>query len=89
MKSWPSKDPDEVLDYELDWEPRLGDDTLATVTWTVPAGLTKTDEDISGAIAVLWLSGGTVGESYTIACRAVTAGGRTYDETLRLAVRSR
>lgn len=89
MKRWPYKDPDEVLDYEFDWSARLADDTISAVTWTVPAGLTKDSQSVTGAVAVVWLSGGTDGEAYDIGCRVETAGGRTYDETIRLPVRTR
>jgi hypothetical protein len=89
VKRWPFKDPDEVLDYEVDWSDRLGSDTIDSVTWTMPSGIVKDDQDVSGDIAVIWISGGTAGESYNIGCRVVTTGGRTYDETIVLPVRSR
>ena len=38
--NWPDKDPDEVLDYCLDWSDRLGSsDTISTSTWIVPTGI--------------------------------------------------
>ena len=89
MKRWPFKDPDEVLDFEVDWTSRIGVDTISTVTWTVPAGLTKVSQAIAGKVAGVFLSGGTDGQSYNVGCRVVTAGGRTYDETIVLPVRTR
>ena len=89
MKRWPFKDPDEVLDFEVDWSARIATDTISSVTWTVPVGLTKTSQNLSGGIAVVWLSGGTAGQTYEIGCRVQTTGGRTYDETISLPVRSR
>lgn len=83
------KDPDEVKDYSIDWSARLAGDTINSVTWTVPTGLTKDSQSLSGAIATAWFSGGTAGTTYQIGCRVVTAGGRTYDVTVRLRVRSR
>lgn len=89
-KRWPFKDPNEVLDFEVDWTARIGStDTISTVTWTVPTGIAKEDESVSGKIAIVWLSGGTEGQSYNVGCRVVTTGGRTYDETIVLPVRSR
>ena len=38
---WDFKDPDEVLDYRVDWSARLDGDTIASSTWEVLAGLTK------------------------------------------------
>lgn len=89
MKRWPFKDPDEVLDFEVDWTARLDGDTISAVTWTVPVGLTKTAQNLADPIAIVWLSGGTAGQSYEIGCRVQTTGGRTYDETISLPVRQR
>lgn len=83
---WPSKDPQEVLDYEVDWTGRLGSDDIDTVTWTVPSGITKESEDVSGAVAVIWLSGGSAGQSYPVGCLVETTGGRTHYETILLPV---
>ena len=38
------KDPNAKLDYRVDWSAWLNGDTVATVAWTVPTGLTKTSE---------------------------------------------
>lgn len=89
MKRWPFKDPDELLDYEVNWAARLGTDTISSVTWTVPSGIVKESEAASGAVVAIWLSGGTDGQTYNIGCRVVTSGGRTFDETIALPVRSR
>jgi hypothetical protein len=89
MISWPFKDPNEVLDYEIDWAARIGGDTISTVTWTVPGGITKNSDALAGDITVIWLSGGTAGTNYDIGCRVVTTGGRTYDETVTLNVSNR
>ena len=89
MKRWPFKDPDEVLDFEVDWTARLDGDTISVVTWTVPVGLTKTAQNLADPIAIVWLSGGTAGQTYEIGCRVQTTGGRTYDETIILPVRQR
>ena len=32
---WPNKDPDETLDYSVDWSRFLGTATIASVTWFV------------------------------------------------------
>ena len=32
---WPSKDPDETLDYSVDWSRFLASATIASVTWAV------------------------------------------------------
>lgn len=86
---WPFKDPDEVLDYELDWTARLAGDTISTSVWLVPDELTPGAESVSGAVTKLWLSGGTIGGSFLVTNRITTAGGRTMDESVKIRVRSR
>ncbi len=84
-----SKDPDEVLDYAIDWKARLAGDTIASSTWTVPGGLTQDQASVSGSKAIIWLSGGTLDQAYSILNRITTAGGRTMDQTVTLSVRSK
>lgn len=88
---WPDKDPADVLDYGLDWSDQLAlvtpADTISSATWTVPAGLTAGAQFVIGAVATIWLSGGTAGTDYTITCRIVTAGGRTLERSVKLLVR--
>lgn len=84
------KDPDAVLDYSVDWGSLgwlIGGDTISAVTWTVPAGITKTSQTNSTTVATAWLSGGTAGVDYDVVCHITTAGGRQDDRTLRIQVR--
>jgi hypothetical protein len=32
---WPNKDPDEILDYSVDWSRYLGSATITNVSWFV------------------------------------------------------
>lgn len=84
---WPTKDQDEVLDYQMNWLARLDGDTIDTSTWVVPAGLVKDSDTFSGPVATVWLSGGTDGENYTLLNRITTTGGRTMDQSVKLRVR--
>lgn len=88
---WPDKDPADVLDYGLDWSDQLAlvspADTISSVTWTVPAGLTAGPQFLLGSVATAWLSGGTAGTDYTIICRIVTTGGRTLERSVKLQVK--
>lgn len=85
------KDPQAVLDYTLDWDADdwLGTDTIATVTWTLPAGITSASTSATTTTATNFLSGGTAGTDYDVACKITTAGGRTDERTIRLQVRQR
>lgn len=89
------KDPDEVLDYTLDWSVYLPDgDTVQTASWTIPAGISESTEDghehsVNGKFTTVWLAGGTEPEDYLITCRIVSAQGRQVERTFEIAVRSR
>jgi hypothetical protein len=88
--SWPDKDPDDILDYEIDWTAWLGGlsaDTILTSTWIVPSGLTMNSSSNTDTTAKLWLSDGTDGETYLITNRITTSVGRTKDQTVKLRVR--
>lgn len=84
-----SKDPNALLDYVADWSEWLDTDTIATSTWTVPAGLTNEGEQNTTTTATVWLSGGTAGTSYTVTNRISTAGGRTDDRSITVKVKER
>lgn len=80
------KDPNAVLDYQIDWSTWLGADTIATSTWTVPTGLTKDGDTSTTTTATIWLSGGTAGVTYHIVNHIVTAGGREDDRSIYIRV---
>lgn len=85
--TWPNKDPDEVLDYKVDWEARLALDTIVTSTFTVPAGITQNSSAFDDTTTTVWLSGGTLDEVYEILNRITTLGGRTMDQTVKIKLR--
>lgn len=86
---WPTKDPDSILDYSIDWSNWLEGDTLQSVDWFLPAGITKENQSNTTTVATVWLSGGADGNVYNIVCRIVTAGGRTDEVTIRLPVKNK
>lgn len=83
-----TKDPDSVVDYGIDWSSYLAsnNDTIASSSWIVPAGLTKASDSHTADHAFVWLSGGTVGSTYQITNRITTAGGRTEDESIHIQI---
>lgn len=98
-KPWAVKDPDEVKDYGIRWAISLagqndGDaaDTLASSEWLIsPEGLTV-DSDTYNAqtgITTVWFSGGDMGATYACTNRVTTVGGRTYDLTKKLKIKSK
>lgn len=92
MLTWPAKDPDEVLDYQIDWiTNRLeAAETISTSTWSVIDGdvAIQSSSHASG-IATVWLTGGTDSTVCVIRNRITTSGGRTYDEAAKLRIRTK
>lgn len=89
---WPNKDPQEVLDYTIKWEPRLDGDTIDMVSFTVSEGDVIIDSygtANANKDAVVWLSGGTNGIVCTVLCRINTVGGRTMDQSVRIKIKDR
>lgn len=86
---FPAKDPADVKDYKVRCADWLAGDTIATATWTMPAGLTKDSQQLSdtNTSAVIWISGGTAGQDYSITLTIVTAGGRTLQVTIKIKVK--
>jgi len=56
---WPNKDPDETLDYSVDWSRFLGEATVVSVTWYV--------EDSDGTKTLLTPGGSVVNNIQLIA----------------------
>jgi hypothetical protein len=78
------KDPDAVLDYQVDWSSWLNGDTISTSSWTVPQGLSKESDSKSTTATTVWLSGGVAGQSYSVVNHIVTAAGREEDRTIKI-----
>ena len=87
------KDPNEVLDYKWDWATNVlaVGETISTRTVTVPAGITKDSDSITdtNTTVTVWLSGGTAGQSYAVACKITTTSARTYERTMTVRVQER
>ncbi len=82
-------DPDAVLDYLFDWSDWLGADTIASHTVTAGTGLTVDSSTATTTAVTVWLSGGSVGQSYAVTCHIVTAAGREDDRTATITVQER
>lgn len=90
---FPFKDPQEVLDYTLDWSERLGSDTISTSAWSFavdPDGALDIDTDSkTSTTTTVWLSGGTLLEVYELTNHIVTAGGREMEQTCKIRVKAK
>ena len=83
------KDPDETRLFTFDWSKHLVNDTIASYTVTVPAGLVKESEALvegDKKVSVL-LSGGTANTQYQIVNKITTSGGEVLERTGIVAVR--
>ncbi len=82
------KDPGDRTDYVVDYEEWLDGDTVSSVSWTIPAGLTQYASSNTTTAATLWLTGGTHGQDHIITCQATTAGGRIKQRSFKIMVRN-
>ena len=86
------KDPSATLDYGVDWATRgwlATGETIVASDWTAPAGLTEGSSAINGGITVVWLSGGTTGQTYQVVNQITTSAGRIDQRTIEIRVRER
>jgi hypothetical protein len=82
-----TKDPDDVLDYSLDWSARLNaTEHIADSQWFVPLDLTIAMglQPFDAAMTTVWLSGGKEGRIYSITNRITTDEDRVLDQTFTI-----
>ena len=87
-----TKDPDAVLDYKFDWSDWLAiGEAIISRTITISDGITEGSGSITATntSVTVWLSGGSVGASYSVACLIVTSDNRTDERTIEIVVRNR
>lgn len=83
------QDPDEKLNYGIDYSDRLpAGDNIATSVWTVPAALTASNQTISGQIASLWLTAGVAGSDYRISNKSTSVAGLIVEDYIVLQIRN-
>lgn len=68
-----SKDPLDTRQLSIDYSDWLGSSTINAVSWVVPTGITESSSSFSTTIATNYLSGGTDGQEYEVACTITTA----------------
>lgn len=87
------KDPDATLDFAVDWSLWLeAGDTIASTTWNVAAGISQPASPAPSTTdgkATVWISGGTVGQTYPVTCRVVTSEGRIDERTISIQIEQR
>ena len=86
----PLKDPSAVLDYAFDWTGWLAaGETITDHTITADTGITVDSSTESDGKVTVWLSGGTAGINYKVACKITTSAGRTDERTIWIKVTDR
>jgi hypothetical protein len=99
---WPNKDPDEQLDYSVDWSRFLNGATISLITWYVDDasgvktaiaagatvnGIQNVAQTISGGVATINLGLGTNNTEYKFTCRMVDDSGNIAERVIRLRVK--
>jgi hypothetical protein len=91
--SWPSKDPGDTLDYQLDIEPALvgnEGDSIDSVDISIdpsqPGDLSLDNVSADGSKIVLWVSSGQASITYNVTVKASLASGRTLQRSILLPV---
>ena len=99
---WPNKDPDETLDYSVDWSRWLNGATISSVVWYVDDstgtktaltagntvnGLQNVAQTISGGVATINLGLGTNNIEYKIYCNMSDSSGNVAERVIRLRIK--
>ena len=99
---WPNKDPDETLDYSVDWSRWLNGATISSVVWSVDDstgtktaitsgstvnGIQNISQTISGGVATINLGLGTANIEYKFYCSMSDSTGNVAERVIRLRVK--
>jgi nitrous oxidase accessory protein NosD len=100
---WPNKDPQETLDYSIDWSRFLGTDTITGITWFISGAsgvdtqITAPGQTVEGLTAVnytsatmtttILLGAGTTNATYRVTCRITTSSGLVSERTVRISIK--
>lgn len=92
------KDPDEKLDFSIDWQNWLQtDDFITTSTWEADSGITISSSPApsitklntsspTASMARCWVEGGTLRTKYKLTNTIVTDGGRTAQNSIYISI---
>jgi hypothetical protein len=82
------KDPDSTLDYQFNWKSELDGDVITVSEFLLPDGMTQVSASNTTNTATIFVTGGDCGGIYRVTNRITTDGGRTFDATIKIAVRA-
>lgn len=99
---WPLKDPDEILDYSVDWSRWLNGASIVSISWYVDNsagvktllsagstvnGIQNVSQTISGGVATINLGLGTANTEYKFTCRMTDNSGNVAERVIKLRVK--
>ena len=99
---WPFKDPDEVLDYSLDWSRFLNGQFISSVSWffydaagtkilvdngDTVEGLTSGSQLSTTTVTTIVLAEGVANRPYLVTCSIVFGDGLVAERTVRIRIR--
>ena len=98
---WPDKDPDDQLDYSINWTEALDGDTISSIVWKIydADGVLQTwssGETVNGlqyisstntnTVATIYLGSGTAFTTYKIVCRMTASDATIIEQEVRIRV---
>lgn len=101
---WPDKDPDEQLDFSVDWSRYLDTATLSTVSWKIEDAdgvkqtwgstdvvnsLQHVSSSNTNTVATIEIGLGDANTTYNIYCAVTTSTGNSTERKIVLKVRER
>lgn len=102
---WPNKDPDEQLDYSVDWSRFLGSSvTISSVQWYVDNssgaktainagetvnGIQNVSQTSTSTVATINIGSGTVNIDYKFYCRITDSSGSQAERVIKLRIKER
>ena len=101
---WPDKDPDETIDYSVDWSRFIPDDTLSAADWfiedangnkepvsnaEVVDGLQFVAPTLSGKVATARLALGTNNKRYKVTCKITPGNGLIFERSVFVKVKEK
>lgn len=69
---WPNKDPDELLDYSIDWSDIAAGFDISTVTWSVRSNVNPTEITLSAGQSVIHATDGAIVDSIQNISQAIS-----------------
>ena len=102
---WPNKDPDEILDYSIDWSRFLGTATIVDYTWYVEDengvkteltdsgplvnGVQLVSSSATNTVTTAYIGSGTNNKLYKFTCQITDTNGLTVERSVRLRIRNK